>query len=231
MAKLIFRTGKRGRPMELDTDKVLDAFYNYLPRAKESLADFRAESSGYASPELLGTKTSLPEWLETSIDALERFSADKITLEMAKEIKRDLNITKRLASKVERVSTTALEKTITEQYLKSLETASISQSKFARSQYSEIKKNIEQMTPQQRMQFYKSKGYQDVGSFRDLRYDRIKSWAESSTGQRLTYKESYAYLIARRMQDDLDTAEEIKQEAKGIIIEDLPFNENEILEF
>lgn len=231
MAKLTFRTGKRGRPMELDTDKVLDAFYNYLPRAKESLADFRAESSGYASPELLGTKTSLPEWLETSIDALERFSADKITLEMAKEIKRDLNITKRLASKVERVSTTALEKTITEQYLKSLETASISQSKFARSQYSEIKKNIEQMTPQQRMQFYKSKGYQDVGSFRELRYKRIKSWAESSTGQTLTYKESYAYLIARRMQDDLDTAEEIKQEAKGIIIEDLPFNENEILEF
>lgn len=232
MAKLIFRTGKRGRPMELDTEKVLNDFYNYLPRAKQSLAAFRAESSGYNNPELLGTKTSLPEWLETSIDALERFATDKITAEMAKDIKQDLAITKRLASKIERVSTTALEESLTQQYLRSLETAAKYQSKFTQSQYREIKKQINEMTPKQRMQFYKSKGYQDVGSFRDLRYKRIKNWAESSTGQTLTYKESYAYLIARRMGDNMDTASEIKAAANVVtIIDDLPFDENEMLEF
>lgn len=232
MAKLIFRTGKRGRPMELDTERVLDAFYNYLPRAKQSLAEFRAQSAGFSNPELLGTKTSLPEWLETSIDALERFAADKITAEMAREIKKDLAITKKLASKIERVSTTALEETITEQYYKSLDAAAKYQSKFAQTKYMDIKKQIYEMTPKQRIQFYKSKGYQDVGSFRDLRYKRIKSWAEESTGQKLTYKESYAYLIARRMEDGMDTASEIRSVANVVTISnDLPFDENEQLEF
>ena len=232
MAKLIFRTGKRGRPMELDTEKVLDAFYNYLPRAKQSLAEFRAESSGINTEQLLGTNTSLPEWLDTSITALERFSLDKITLEMAKEIKQDLLITKKLASRVERVSTTALEQTITEQYIKDLNAAINIGSKFSKSKYQEIKQQIEQMTPRQRMGFYKSKNYQEIGSFRDLEYKRIKSWAEASTGSKLTYKESYAYLIARRMQDGLDTAVEIKADANAVIISnDLPFDENEQLEY
>lgn len=230
MAKLVFRTGKRGRPMELDTNKVLSAFYEHIPSAQKSLSKFRKESSGINTPELLGTTTSLPEWLESSLDALEMFDPAKITIDMAKSIKEDLQIIKRLASKRASVSSTALEKTITKQYLESLDTAiDISTSKFSKERYQQIKKMLSESTPAQRMKFYKSKQYQDVGSFRNQRYKRIKQWAEANVGYSLTYKESYAYLIERRALDGMDTAEEIK--AVAYDGEDLKVGFAEMLDF
>lgn len=213
MAKLTFKSGKRGRPLTLDPEAALQEIYKSLPQAKQALAEFRKSTSGVRDEAILGTATSLPEFINLTLDALEFVSKDKYSYEMARQIRDTVNITKRLASKREDVSTTALEETITTEYMEGLKKAAQVASPFAKEQYRNIARKIKRMTKKERIKYYKSKQYQDVGTFGGIRYERIKYWAESSANRKMSYKEAYAYLVATRADANLDTAEEIKEAA------------------
>lgn len=214
MAILKFKT--RGRPLTLDTEAVTEEIFARLPRARQTLKEFRQTTSGVRDEEIIGTETSLPEWLDASIMALTQFE-DKITLASARDIKQALNVVRKLSS--QRVSTReiALESKLTSEYLKGLESATKQSDTGAGKYYKKIEKYIKQASKKERVEYYKSRSYQDVGSFRNRRYQRIKAWAEDSTGRKMSYKESYAYLVARRLEDGLETAEEIKEDAGDLL--------------
>lgn len=216
MAKLKFKSGRPGRPLTLDTEQALQDIYRALPRAKRALAEFRRTTSGVRDEALLGTQTTLPEWLNMALDALETIPTDKFNYTMAKDIRSAIKIAKRLASKREAVSTTALEEQLTTEYLEGLETAQGYSSPFAREQLKRIENQVKNMNKQERIAFFKSKRYQDIGTFGKKQYKKIKAWAEASAGREMSYKESYAYLIAQRADQGLETAEEIHTLAGGI---------------
>ena len=214
MAILKFKT--RGRPLTLDTEAVTEEIFARLPRARQTLKEFRQTTSGVRDEEIIGTETSLPEWLDASIMALTQFE-DKITLASARDIKQALNVVQKLSS--QRVSTReiALESKLTSEYLKGLESATKQSDTGAGKYYKKLEKYIKRASKKERVEYYKSRSYQDVGSFRNRRYKRIKAWAEDSTGRQMSYKESYAYLVARRLEDGLETASEF-QEVEGDLI-------------
>ena len=216
MAKLTFKSGGRGRPLQLDTEVALKEIYKALPRAKQALAEFRKTTSGVRDEALLGTATTLPEWLNMALDALEQIPTERYGYKMAKDIRTALKITKRLASKRQDVSTTALEETLTTEYLEGLETAEGYSSPFAKEQLRKVANQIKGMTKKERVKFFKSRSYQDIGTFGKRQYRKIKEWAQSSAGREMSYKEAYAYLIAQRAEQGLETAQEIHDLAGGI---------------
>lgn len=216
MAKLTFKSGRRGRPLTLDTEAALKDIYKALPRAKQALAEFRRTTSGVRDEALLGTNTTLPEWLNMALDALETIPTERYGYKMAKDIRSSVKIAKRLASRREDVRTTALEETLTTEYLQGLETAEGYSSPFAKEQLRKVAKQIKAKTKAERVAFFKSKQYQDIGTFGRKQYRKIKAWAESSANREMTYKEAYAYLIANRAEQGLETAQEIHDLAGGI---------------
>lgn len=214
MAILKFKT--RGRPLTLDTEAVTKEIFARLPRARETLREFRRTTSGVRDQELVGTETSLPEWLDASIMALTQFE-DRISLQSARDIKQTLEIVRKLSSPRGLSRETALEGKITEEYLQELEYAGRTADTGAKKYYRQLERQIKAMSKQQRVAYYKSRQYQSVGSFRERRYKRIKAWAQDSNGRSMSYKESYAYLVARRLEEGLETAEEIKEVAGDLI--------------
>ena len=216
MAKLTFKSGRRGRPLTLDTEAALKDIYKALPRAKQALAEFRRTTSGVRDEALLGSQTTLPEWLNMAIDAVEYIPTANYNYSMVKDIRSAIKIAKRLASKREDISTTALEEQMTTDYLEGLETAQGYSSQFAKEQLRRISNQVKNMTKQERIAFFKSKRYQDIGTFGKKQYRKIKAWAEASSGREMSYKEAYAYLIAQRAEVGLETAEEIHTLAGGI---------------
>lgn len=215
MAKLQFKSGKRGRPLTIDPELTLNELYEALPRAKKALAEFRKTTSGIREEALLGTNTSLPGWLELSFEALESMPRNKLTYDIAKEIKQTLKVTKRLASRRQDVSTTALEEKITQDYLEDLQEYSRLTNGYAKQKIEALAERIKATPKKQRIAFYKSNKYQDIGTFGRKEYRKIKAWAESSTGRKMTYKEAYAYLITERADRGLETADDIKIMAGG----------------
>lgn len=214
MAILKFKT--KGRPLTLDTEAVTEEIFARLPKARETLREFRRTTSGVRDQELVGTETSLPEWLDASIMALTQFE-DRISLQSARDIKQTLEIVRKLSSPRGLSRETALEGKITEEYLQGLEYAGRTADTGANKYYRQLERQIKAMSKQQRVAYYKSRQYQSVGSFRERRYQRIKAWAQDSTGRRMSYKESYAYLVARRLEEGLDTSEEINEVAGDLI--------------
>ena len=214
MAILKFKT--RGRPLTLDTEAVTEEIFARLPRARQTLREFRQTTSGVRDEEIIGTETSLPEWLDVSIMALTQFE-DKITLTSARDIKKTLDIVRKLSSARASTREIALESKLTSEYLSGLEQVSKQSINGASKYYQKLEKYIKSASKKERVAYFKSRSYQDVGSFRDRRYKRIKAWAQSSTGRSMSYKESYAYLVVRRLEDGLETAEEIKEEAGDLL--------------
>ena len=214
MAILKFKT--RGRPLTLDTDAITEEIFTRLPRARQTLKEFRKTTSGVRDEEIIGTETSLPEWLDASIMALTQFE-DKITLASARDIKKTLDIVRKLSSARATTREIALESKLTSEYLKGLESATKQSDTGAGMYYKKLEKYIKQASKKERVAYFKSRSYQDVGSFRNRRYKRIKEWAQASTGRLMSYKESYAYLVARRLEDGLETAEEIKEDVGDLL--------------
>ena len=135
----------------------------------------------------------------------------------SRDSKQARNVVRKLSS--QRVSTReiTLEAKLTSEYLKGLESATKQSDTGAGKYYKKLEKYIKKASKKERVEYYKSRSYQDVGSFRNRRYKRIKAWAEDSTGRQMSYKESYAYLVARRLEDGLETASEF-QEVEGDLI-------------
>ena len=200
-----YKSGKRGRPLELDVNKVYNEFWDLTPLADLRLRKFRQETKGIRGEALLGSQTSLPDWLDESIDLLQEAKAGrKLSYYEAKQIKLNLETIKELGSKQKRVYERALQEQLTSSYfdelLKYKETAT---SDFTKKQIDEIKSKIEKLPKRAQQSLLFSKYYQSPKATRG-RYRRVKNWAEKDSGQKnMTYEEAWAYLLKRRIEDGL----------------------------
>lgn len=201
-----FKSGKRGRPLELDIDKVYDEFFDLTPMAELRLRKFRQETKGIRGEAILGSQTSLPDWLDESIDLLQEAKAGrKISYREAKLIKLNLETIKELGSRQKRVYERALQEQLTSSYfdelLKYQETSS---SEFTKQQINEIKTRIESLSKRAQQSLLFSKYYQSPKTIGG-RYKKVLAWSKKDSGQKnMTLEEAWAYLLKRRIEDGLD---------------------------
>lgn len=202
-----YKSGKRGRPLELDINKVYNEFFDLTPLADLRLRKFRQETKGIRGEALLGSQTSLPDWLDESIDLLqEAKSGRKLSYYEAKQIKLNLETIKELGSKQKRVYERALQEQLTSSYfdelLKYQETAT---SDFTKKQIDEIKSKIEKLPKRAQQSLLFSKYYQSPKTIGG-RYKKVLEWSKRDSGQKnMTLDEAWAYLLKRRIEDGLPT--------------------------
>lgn len=199
MAIITVKTGGRGRPLKIDTEKALQSFLKSKDLAQARLQQIRQEAHGVRAESIVGSDLSLPSALEASYDVLQALRAgEQISYQTAKELRAGLLATKQLASKQERVYGRALAETFKRQYLKDIEQATKYASKFTKEQFAEIKRELEKLKPAQQQKFFLSRGYQDPRTTTG-QYQRVIEWAENdiltSTGEvvKLTGAEALAY--------------------------------------
>lgn len=195
---------RRGRPLKFNIEEIEQTFYELLPKAQKRLRELYKESKGVRTAEIFGTQTSLPKWVEESLDIIEANQLGRnITYEEKKQIKENLKSLKQLTSKQARVYERALDKQLTEQYIKDLEAFNRNGSKLTQKTIKKIKSEITKLTPRERQKLLTSKSYQDVR--KGQRYKKIRDWALADSGKKqMTYEESYIHLINRRLEDGLN---------------------------
>lgn len=197
MAKLSVSSGGRGRPLSIDPEKELaDLMFDIIPAAQKNLANFRKQTSGVRGAEILGTETTLPAFIQTSLDILydltEGNSIDYATL---KELRANLQSTRQLASKQARVFGRALEPSLTKEYFSSLDYAARNSNDLVQQSNKQIKDRLAQLTPRQRQQFFMSRQYQDPRT-QTQEYQRVVAWASKQVGRQVSTQEAWAILRA-----------------------------------
>lgn len=206
MAIQYVSSGKKGRPVKIDTDLFLIQLEKTIPKAMKRLAEFRGTTKGYRGEKLLGSSTSLPDWVLEAEDLL--FLAEQgreLSYQEAKTIRSALGSLKGLASKQERAYSHALSQKLTESYLEQLDVFAQNKSEFIKKQADFIKDTIAKMTTTQKQAFIMSKYYQEPNSWE--KYEKAKAWAEldyyEQTGEiiNMSMDEVWAYIFARRLQD------------------------------
>lgn len=200
MAIITIKTGGRGRPLKIDTEKALQSFLKSKDLAQARLQQIRQEAHGVRAESIVGSDLSLPSVLEASYDVLQALRAgEQISYQTAKELRAGLLATKQLASKQERVYGRALAETFKRQYLKDIQQATKYSTAFTRQQFEGIKTALEKLTPAQQQKFFLSKGYQDPRTTTG-EYQRVIAWAENNIYERtgktvqLTGAEALAYV-------------------------------------
>lgn len=203
MARINIYSGRRGRPLSIDPDDLLNRLISKdLPKMNERLAKFRRESAGVRDAEILGTETQLPGWAQATIDALVDLQEGiNMSYEAVKQIKRDIKTIEQLGSRQQRVYGRALEPLLSADYEQVLDRQSKNANSYIRQRNVQAKRKLHQMTSQERQSFYFSKYYQDPRTTTGT-YEHIKSWAREKSGQRnLSMSESWAFLREQRLND------------------------------
>lgn len=201
--KIQVKSGGRGRPLTIDTEKLLATVNSNLGKAKQTLSQIRKSTSGYRGVEILGSNVELPEWLEetyTLIDMAQR--GTRLSYQLAKNLCAGVRAVERLAGS--RTKKTALSEYFAKEFYEMIDYGMKNQSQFTKEQLRSMERIFRQMSPKQQQEFMLSKGYQDIKTL-SKKYRNIKTWAEKSSGRSLTYAEADAYLLKRRMQDGLST--------------------------
>ena len=211
MAKFTIRTGRRGRPLTLDTEELTRTFEKSFNAAKSTLAEIRRRTSGVRDTSILGTPTSLPEWLETTYQVISG-GIGQLDYESARELKAGVKATRQLASRVEKSRQQALSDIMYNQYIAELESMQAVSSKQAKANLEKLKRKIKSLNKRQRQEFFTSSHYESPKAFGRQKYEKIRAWAKKETSKKdMTYQESYAYLLYRRAMDGLENSS--KQEA------------------
>ena len=196
----IYKSGKRGRPLELDINKVYDDFWSLTPLADIRLRKFRQETKGIRGEAIFGSQTSLPDWIDESMDLLvEAKQGRELSYKEAKQIKQNLESMKELTSTQRRVYERALSEQLTMSYYDELtKFEEKAKSQFTKKQISDIKSKVGSMTKRERQKLLTSKKYQSPKA--TGRYKRVKAWAEKDSGRKnLTYEEAWAYLQKQKI--------------------------------
>lgn len=211
MAKITVKSGGRGRPLSIDIDKAYDEIMRLIPKASTRLKSLRKSSTGMRSEAIFGTQTTVPEWVEQTLDVIETNQAFDmpLTYKEAKDIKTTIKALKELGSKQARVYEKALADQLTQEYLDELEQFEKTSTTFAKKQIQELKQNFMKLSKRGKQKFLTSKAYQSPKA--KGRYEKVKKWAEADTNRRMTYQDAWAYLYKRRAEDGLST-EWIKDE-------------------
>lgn len=211
MARFTIRTGRRGRPLTLDTEELTTQFMKSFTAAKSTLAQIRRKTSGVRDTSILGTPTSLPEWLETTYQVISS-GIGQLDYTSAKELKAGVKATRQLASRVEKSRQQALSDIMYKQYIYELDTMISKSSEQAKDSYEKLKQRIQSLNKIERQEFFTSKFYESPKAFGGKEYEKILAWSKKETGKEaMTFQEAGAYLLYRRAIDGLDNSS--KQEA------------------
>ena len=205
--EITIRSGKRGRPLTINTEQILKDYLRYKPKAVKRLQEFRRTTSGERTEEILGSETTLPKAMETMQDVIDALqSGTKINYQTAKELRANLRTVRQLASNQYRVYGRALAEQLSNKYLQDLETQSLNASKTAKKIYKKLGENVKQLTAQQKQKFFMSKSYQSPKT-NYKSYQHAKEWAKNDikrqTGKesRLTGEEALAYIELKKQEE------------------------------
>lgn len=210
MAILTIKEG-RGRPLSIDTNKLLSTMERLIPAARQRLSSIRKTTSGEQRETLLGSETSLPDSVISALDVIKMVDKGaKINKQTALMVKKSVKMVEQLASKQRRVFGRALSESLKEAYegdIDYLENRGLA-SAVTRHYLGELKSIVAEMTPYQRQSFLLSRGYQSpktaVGQ-----YQRVIAWGENDYkekfGESINFSqpEAWAYLLYRRAEDAL----------------------------
>lgn len=203
MAFIKIRTGKRGRPAALDTKLYIEAIEDLYRGAAPRLAQIRQSSKGYRGEELLGSATSVPDWVAESVDIL--YSAEygrEPTPAEFKSIKSTLRSLKQLASPRRKVAERGLGEKIEDYFLNQFEKLSQIGTRVAKRKFNTIKQKLQSMTAAEKTELLTSKAFQDPKAVG--RYKRVRAWANKQTGKNLSYADAWAYALADRISKGLN---------------------------
>ena len=211
MAKFTIRTGRRGRPLTLDTEELTTQFMKSFVAAKSTLAQIRRKTSGVRDTSILGTPTSLPEWLETTYQVISS-GIGQLDYASARELKAGVKATRQLASRVEKSRQQALSDIMYNQYIYELDVLISKSSEQAQDSYEKLKQRIQSLNKIERQEFFISEFYESPKAFGGREYEKILAWSKKETGkEEMTFQEASAYLLYRRAVDGLGNSS--KQEA------------------
>lgn len=203
MAIIKYRVKTRGRPRELDTNLIYQQIIQSSKTAMPRLKEIRESTRGYRSERVLGSQTSLPDWVEESLDLLEGVEYGReLSTQEAVSIGETLKSLRELSSPQKRVYQRAIGEQLTQEYVSAFGEFGRDGklSNFTQRQIEDIKSMLLEMTPQERQEFFLSRYYQDPKA--NGRYERVKNWATAHSGRsRLTYQESWSYLYASKIRD------------------------------
>lgn len=196
MAIIKYRVSTRGRPRELDTNLIYQEIRQATQKALPRLEEIRASTKGYRGERVLGSKTSIPDWIEESLDLLEAVDYGRnLSTAEAIGIRETLKNLKELASPQARVYGRAIGEQLTKEYVVAFGEFSDGRvSNFTQEQIAEIQSKLESMTIKERQEFFLSNRYQDPRA--TGRYKRVLAWAKADSGRSvMSYTEAWAYLF------------------------------------
>ena len=207
MAKFTVKSGGRGRPLTIDSDKLLTQLQLAYRPAMRNLAQIRKGSSGVRDAALLGTQTSVPEWWQTTLTLAEQAQSGALSYEAAKYVRENIRAIQRLASRQERSRAQALSDILYKDYLRDLEYQMRGANKESRKWYEATKAKIQKLSKRERQEYFTSRAYESPKAFGRNRYEKIRAWAKKNTGKAtMSYSEAYAYLLYRRAADGLENS-------------------------
>lgn len=200
MAIISIKSGKRGRPLTLDTSALEKKLFSDMQKATQRLEQFRKESKGVKDERILGTSTSAPDFAYETLTLLR--NAQQINYRQALKLKQNLKTISELASKQRRVYERALAEQLQEQYFEDIDKVTSKLNKQTQERGQEIKSEIQKLTKRQKQQFFMSKHYQRPQNLG--KYKKISDWAKADSGNaNMSDDEAGIYLIQRRLQDGL----------------------------
>lgn len=196
MAIIKYRVKSRGRPREIDTNLIYQEIVEATKKALPRLEEIRQSTKGYRGERVLGSKTSVPDWVEESLDLLQTADYGRdLTTSEAVSITQTLKNLRELASPQARVYGRAIGEQLTKEYVVAFgEFKDGKISNFTQEQIQDIQQKLESMSIRERQDFFLSNRYQDPRS--TGRYKRVLEWAKADSGKAvMSYQEAWAYLF------------------------------------
>lgn len=197
MAIIKYRVKSRGRPREIDTNLIYQEIVEATKKALPRLEEIRQSTKGYRGERVLGSKTSVPDWVEESLDLLQTADYGRdLSVSEAVSITQTLKNLRELASPQARVYGRAIGEQLTKEYVIAFgefnKDGKISN--FTQEQIQNIQQKLESMSIRERQDFFLSNRYQDPRS--TGRYKRVLAWAKADSGKAvMSYQEAWAYLF------------------------------------
>ena len=203
MAIIKYRVKSRGRPREIDTNLIYQEIVEATKKALPRLEEIRQLTKGYRGERVLGSKTSVPDWVEESLDLLQTADYGRdLSASEAVSITQTLKNLRELASPQARVYGRAIGEQLTKEYVIAFGefNANGQLTNFSKAQIKEIEKNITSMSIKERQEYFTSRYYQDPRA--TGKYKRVLAWSKADSGRAvMSYDEAWSYLFRRRLED------------------------------
>lgn len=196
MAIIKYRVKSRGRPREIDTNLIYREIVEATKKALPRLEEIRQSTKGYRGERVLGSKTSVPDWVEESLDLLQTADDGRdLSVSEAVSVTQTLKNLRELASPQARVYGRAIGEQLTKEYVIAFGEFNDGKiSNFTQEQIQDIQQKLESMSIRERQDFFLSNRYQDPRS--TGRYKRVLEWAKADSGKAvMSYQEAWAYLF------------------------------------